>query len=179
MKLRSVAGRNSQEFANHGERQGIGKVVHEIDFLAPAHFADEVVDDRVDTAGDRPHPLRGELGHDQPAQDGVIGRIAKNQGTMRVDDPVLDRIDDKVVERIAGLCMLGLRRILRTQPRVVKEAADFGMRADDIGPIVLASDGSFAHTGVERIGIGAIERVEDLGEKSFVRHDVSVILRRQ
>ncbi len=172
MKLRSVAWRNSQEVANHGEGQGIGKVVHEIDFLAPAHFADEIVDDRVDTSVDRPHPLRGELGHDQPAQEGMIGRIAKNQGTMRVDDPVLDRIDDKVPEQIAGPCMLGLGRILRTQPRVVEEAADFGMRADDIGPIVLANDGSFAHTGVERIRIGAIGRGEHLGEKSIVRHDV-------
>jgi predicted lysophospholipase L1 biosynthesis ABC-type transport system permease subunit len=114
LKLRSVALRNSQEVANHGERQGIGKVVHEIDFSAAAHFADEIVDDRFDTAVDRPHPLRGELGHDKPAQDGVIGRIAKNQGTMRFDDPILDRIGDKVPERIAGPCMLGLGKIVRT-----------------------------------------------------------------
>jgi hypothetical protein len=61
----------------------------------------------------------------------------------------------------------------------VKEATDFGMRADDMGPIVLANDGSFAHTGVERIRIGAIGWVEHLGEKRIVRHDVSKILRRQ
>ncbi len=48
----------------------------------------------------------------------------------------------------------------------MKEAADFGMRADNIGSIVLAHDRSFAQTGVERIGIGAVGPVEHLREMS-------------
>ena len=132
------------------------------------------VDDRGDAAIDLPHPLRGELGHDESPQIGVIGRIAINQGTMRVHDPVLDRINDQVRKRIAGPCVLGLGKIFRTQPFIVKKAADFGMRADNIGSIVLANDGSFAQTGVERIGIGG--SVEHLREKGGIRHDMSVIL---
>ncbi len=135
LNLRFVALRNSQELANHGDRQGIGKVADEIDFVAPAHLADEIRDDRGDTAIDRSHSLRGELGHDEPPQDGVIGRIAKNQGTVRVHDPALDRVDDKVRKRITGPCVFGLGKIVRTQPLVVKKTADFGMRADNLGSI--------------------------------------------
>jgi hypothetical protein len=106
----------------------------------------------------------------------VIGRIAKNQGTVRVHDPALDRIDDKIPERISGPCVLGLGKIVRTQPLVVKKAADFGVGADNIGSIVPANDVSFAQTGVERIGIGAIGLVEHLREKGGIRHNVSLIL---
>jgi len=106
----------SQELANYRNRQGIGEVANEIDFLAATHLADEILDDRMDAAARRPHPLRGELGHDQAAQDAVIGRVAKQQGTMRFNDPVLDRIDDKVKKRVARPRTLKYRNILRTHP---------------------------------------------------------------
>jgi hypothetical protein len=47
----------------------------------------------------------------------------------------------------------------------VQEPGDRLIRTDDVCAVVLEGDRAFAQPGVERVGIGAMGRVEDLREQ--------------
>ena len=100
----------------------------------------------------------------------------EDQRLMRVDDPILDWVNDKVPQQIARFCVFGLGPVVGTHPRIVEKAANFGMGADDVGTILFATYGGLAEQSIKRIGIGAIYLLKRLCEWTILDHDVTVVL---
>jgi hypothetical protein len=141
VKFPLILRRHAQKFTDYGDRERIGERFDEIDLAASLHTGDEIIDDGAYPSFRPLHPFRGELKHNMPAQAVVFRRITGNQGAMLVGDMRFDRIENLILDEIAGSWELGLRHNVRTRFRVKKQSANFFVGADDVEAIVSADHG--------------------------------------
>lgn len=151
-----------QQSADHGYGERVGELVDQVDAFGVSEVVDQPGDDGAEVA---PHPVdaawgvrrpEGPVGH--PAQPVVLGRIQLEEARREGRGLLLATLGQWVPGRRGQVAGVG------AESRVVQQALDLVVGADDVRPAPVVEDGSLAQFFVQGVRVRAVGVVQDLAQ---------------